>query len=440
MESSTKQNEDQVTQLVSGAWEQVGEKLGLDLEESARRQKALVRRRGIQSAQDLLRLVLVYCLKDWSLQVVGAWALMQKVGELSDVAVLKRLRNSHNWLGEVLYTCLSKRCHRMANLSGIQVRIQDATVINAPGSQGTQWRMHLKLDLKQGCISGVEVTDAHGGETLARLPIEAGEIQVADRGYAFARGIGAVLAQFAHIVVRINWQSLSLSTATGKRFDLIGWLRLLTTSAEQSVWIETPQGHFALRVIAQPLPPQAAEEARRRAHQAAQKKKHTIREETLLAAGFLLLITDLPQQCWSIQRILWLYRLRWQIELQFKTFKSLLRFDELRSKDPRFVQTYLFGKLLGVVLLEQLTQQVHLRQPDWFADPDRPVSSWRLTAFQVDLLRQFFTGYISFDRFWACLPALQRYFRCRPRARINQLAWGQAVLEHLSCNFSFFGC
>lgn len=440
MKSSTKLKLCPETLDHADQWASVEQQWGLELEESARRQGALVRRRAIRSASDLLRLVLVYCLQDWSLCQMGGWALLQGIGALSDVAILKRLRNCQAWVGELLYTCLQQRRAELARRPGIRVRLQDATVINAPGSQGTQWRLHLKLDLGQCCIGGVDLSDAHGGETFARLPIEADEVVVGDRGYAFASGIGAVLAQGAHLVVRINWQNLPLWRADGTRLVLIDWLRTLSAPAELTVRLLTPQGWFDLRLIACPLAPDQAEAARRRARQAAQKKHHTVSEGTLVAAGFLLVVTDLPQARWPIEAILWLYRLRWQVELQFKAFKSLLHFDALRSTDPRLVQTYLIGKLLIALLLEQLTQQVGLQQPDWFADPDRPVSRWGLTAALLEPFRQLVSGRVSFARFWACLPALERFVRRSPRARPQQLAWGQALLEHLSVKFSFFVC
>jgi hypothetical protein len=440
MESSTKQKSDQTMVQLCEQWSEVESKLGLELEASARQANALLRRREIRSASDLLRLVLVYCEQDWSLRQLGVWAVLQGLGYLSDVAILKRLRNCSSWLGYLLYTCLAQRRAQWAEQAGLRVRLRDATVINEPGSRGVNWRVHLKLDLGQRCLSGVEITDAHGGESFARLPIEPGEIQVGDRGYGFASSIGALLAQQAHVVVRINWSSLPLWTARGVRFGLIDWLRPLSTPNEHPVQIQTKTARYPLRLIACPLPPQAVEAARRRARETARKNKHTISEATLLTAGWLLLVTDLPGAQWPIERILWLYRLRWQVELQFKAYKSLLHFDDLRAKDPRLIRTYLYGKLLLVLLLEQLTHQVRLQQPTWFADLDRPVSLWGLTASLKDQLRQLLTGRVTLTHFWACLPALERYFCLSPRSRPQQLAWAQALLEHLSCQFYFFGC
>ena len=438
MESSINANVSQAPHNLFGQWQ--GVEPGLDLEESARRQGALVRRRGIHSAHDLLRLVLVYCLEDWSLRMLGIWAVLQGIGALSDVALLKRLRHCNQWLGELVYTCLRQRGCDLSERGQIRVSLRDATVINAPGSVGTEWRLHLKLDLGQQCVSGVELTDAHGGETLARLPIQAGEIQVGDRGYCSAEGIATVLQSGGHVVVRATWYNLPLWRADSTRWDLIAFLTSLQEAQEQWVYLHTSRGCFPVRYIACPLSAQAAEEARRRARRTATKKGHTVSAATLLAAGFILLVTDLSVAVWPMERILWLYRLRWQIELYFKTCKSLLHFDNLRSRDPHLVQTYLFGKLLILLLLEQSTQQVRRQQPDWFFDCDHPLSRWTLTTACLAPLRHLLIGVIPFARFWACLPALARYVRGSPRARFHQLAWGQALLEHLSCVFSEFCC
>ena len=66
--------------------------LPTDLEASAKASGALVRRRGIQSAQDLLRMIFAYAICDWPLRLVGAWLVMVGLADISDVAILQRLR------------------------------------------------------------------------------------------------------------------------------------------------------------------------------------------------------------------------------------------------------------------------------------------------------------------------------------------------------------
>ncbi len=77
--------------LLDADWERARGRIPVDVDRLARETRALVRKRKIQSGGDLLRLLLAYSLCDWSFRQVGAWATLQGVGNLSEVAVRKRL-------------------------------------------------------------------------------------------------------------------------------------------------------------------------------------------------------------------------------------------------------------------------------------------------------------------------------------------------------------
>lgn len=430
MESSTDLPETKEMMLLEQHWETLEQGLGLELENSARAMGAFVRAREIRSAKDLLRLGMVFGLQDWSYAQIGAWALMQGMGNLSGDAVRGRLLNCESWLRWLVGQVMKQRSAALACQPGWKVRLQDATTVSRPGSRGTDGRLHLELDLAQLSVSGVEITDASGGESLARFEAQGDEIRVADRGHAFASGMGPILHK-GYLVVRINWQNLPLKTPSGERMDLIAWLRTLTQATDISAQIDTPQGTFSIRLLASPLSPEKAEAARRRARRAAQKKHHQVSEGTLVAAGFLLLVTNLPADLWPMDLVFWLYRLRWQIELAFKRYKSLIHLGQLRVTDPTLIQICLLCKILAILLLDVLIGQVRLQQPDWFADPHRPVSVWSLTKCLWAGLRSLIFGSISLDRFFACLPALGRYFRSAPRKRQQQLAWALAIFDQI---------
>jgi hypothetical protein len=446
MESSTKSTSKQdrilapLQDLLKERPQDVEEVLQLDLETSAKQTRALVRKRGIQSAVDLLRLVLMYVGRDGSLKLVAFWAFMQGIGYLSDVAVLKRLRNCSRWLGWLIGEILHRRCQALHHTAPVRVRLMDASGITRPGAQGTDWRLHLGLSLYPLGIDGIEITDAQGGESLARFAPQAGEIRIVDRGYAFVSGIARLLDGESFLVVRINWQNLPLESENGQRFDLIAWLKSLQVPSEQLVWLPTPSGRLALRLLAAPLPPPAAERARQRARKNNRKHRRTVSANTLLAAGFILLLTNLPGDQWPLSQVFWLYRLRWQIELAIKRLKSLIQIDHLRSQDPRMVQTYLLGKLLLALLLDELLQQVAYHQPEWFLSLERPISIWRLTQFLWEGLCSWILGPIHWKRLQLLLPAARRYFCDSPRARPQQLAYARAFLDAKAAPFSSFSC
>ena len=60
---------------------------------------AITRRRAIQSADALLRLIFAYAWNDGSLRATAAWARRIGLAQVSDVAALKRLRHAPAWLG-----------------------------------------------------------------------------------------------------------------------------------------------------------------------------------------------------------------------------------------------------------------------------------------------------------------------------------------------------
>ncbi len=68
-------------------------------QDAAWEQHAIMRRRAIQSAEALLRLIFAYAGNDWSLRTVASGAERTGLGSLSDVAVLKRLRHAEAWWG-----------------------------------------------------------------------------------------------------------------------------------------------------------------------------------------------------------------------------------------------------------------------------------------------------------------------------------------------------
>lgn len=419
-------------------WNSACEPWREELEASVHETKALQRKRKIRSAPDLLRLALAYSQCDWSLQQLGAWATAMRVsaGSMSNTAIQARLCGCRPWLS-LLVGRLLKAVPAAPAQTGLQVRLIDATVICQPGSTGTDWRVHLSWNAGTLSLDGIELTDAHGGETLARHPAQADDVGIGDRGYAHRRGLGEWLAENAKLVVRVNGHNLPLETAPDEKLDLGGWLAaapLDTLVCSRPVWVNTPRGRFSLRLIARRLPAAAAAAAVRRLRKASRKKGHTPSALSQLLAGWVLVVTNLPAELWSDEAVLGLYRLRWQVELVFKRLKSLLHLDQLRAKDPEMVQVYLLGKIVGLLLLDGWTRQQAAQLAEWFDDRQRPLSIWRWTALWADQLRAVVRGNFTLAIFLAALPQLKRYLHDRPRKRKQQLAQARRLILALGLN------
>lgn len=408
-----------------------------DLEALAQEHKALVRRRGIHSAMDLLRIVLGYSVLDYSLRMLGMWCTVLGIAYLSKTALLNRLRHSQQWVGKLVLLALGQQKLLKQCWGRLRIRLIDASVICQLGSRGTDWRLHLSFDLVAGCLDALELTDGHGAERLNRFTFQPGELCIADRAYALAKSLGWIVSQGAWVLVRTGWNRIKLEYADGRTFDMVQWLREarlapLGTPAEATVWITCPQGRYEFRLVAQAISAEAAENARRKARAESAKNHHQPNERSLFMAGFVLLLTNLPRCDWPIDLVLQLYRFRWQIELAFKRMKGLVHLDHLRCKDPDLVQVCLFGKLLAIILMERQQLLWAATEVDAFLATDRPVSFWRLNALVLDDVRASVRGHFTFEDVLAAFPRLLRYLTDEPRKRKQQLAVARALFHALA--------
>src|SRR5207248_1924739 len=90
-----------------------------------------------------------------------------------------------------------------------------------PNAAALLRRIHSAFDLPAERFEFFELTDQHGGERLDRIPVEKGEIRIADRAYMQPERIAAVIGAGGDVVVRAGWKSAGWLDGAGNRFDLI---------------------------------------------------------------------------------------------------------------------------------------------------------------------------------------------------------------------------
>jgi hypothetical protein len=414
-----------------GEWPALLASLPVDVAGLARGEGAFCRRRQVRSATDLLRLLLVYALTDLPLRLVCAWATLAEVAALSDVAMLGRLGRCLGWLQALVAAMLAARGVAAPPAVGRwRLRVLDGSSVSGPGSAGTDWRVHLSYDPVAQRLDRVAVTTAAGGEALTRFAFDPGDLALADRGYCRAAEVAHVVRRQADLVVRLNTCALPLlADASGDRvLDLAAWLDAAPAAApsERPVGIavpataEHPAQRLPLRLVTQRLAPDQAAAGRRRARQEAARHGRTPARLTLLAAGFVLLLTSLPATDWPAASVLALYRFRWQIELQIKRLKGLLALDHLRTKDDTLAQVCLLARLLVALVLDHWARPLRPTLDAWADDSAHPCSLWRCTAAWLEPLRQALLGSPSLAAWTAALPRLRRFLCASPRHRPSQ--------------------
>src|SRR5215216_1024928 len=173
--------------LVNQDWKSVVAGLGGAemLNVSARETKAFLRAREIANAVDLLRMILAYCLGEHGLRLTAAWATSVGLVDISNVALLYRLRQCGDWLAMLVGHALAGAAPKASH--GRLIRVIDATSVPKKGAGARKnnelWRIHSAFDLPHERFGHFEVTDQQEGETLDRIPPVKGEIRIADRAY-----------------------------------------------------------------------------------------------------------------------------------------------------------------------------------------------------------------------------------------------------------------
>jgi hypothetical protein len=335
--------------FLPGGWQEKAKELG-----------ALRRCRRFADAGVLLRALLMHLAEGRSLRETAAMAKAGGLVEVSDVALLKRLNASGEWLrwlcSELMREWVQRQPERVLGRE-LRLRVIDGSMIKEPGPTGSSWRLHYAISLPSLHCEQVLVTDSSVGESFERFTVSPGEVFVGDRVYGVARSMAHVLERGGQVLVRLSHTNLPLKAPDGEPFDLLRCLRTLsgTQLGDWPVSFSYQGKVFSGRLCAVKKSAAAAEQACKKARRAAQKHGYRVSAETLEAARYVFVFTTLPRKPHGPKRILELYRGRWQIELVFKRMKSIIGLGHLPKTSPDGIRAWIHGKLFVAFLIEAMT-------------------------------------------------------------------------------------
>jgi hypothetical protein len=342
-----------VLRLLPEGWQAKAKELG-----------ALRRCRKVPSAEVLLRVLLIHLAEGCSLRETALRATRGQIAQLSDVAIMDRLRLSGSWFRWMNVGLVQRWIEREPRrLYGTQRRINlvDATRIQEPGPTGSSWTLHYCIELVSLACRQWVVTDWRGnGESFWRFKPQTQELYIADRAYGTRAGIAAFAQAGAEVLVRFAMDNLPLvQPSSPQRFSLLSHLRRLkaTQLGDWPVEFEYEQERFAGRVCALKRSRQAAEQALKKFLFTSKRKGQKPKASTIEAQRYVFVFTTLSPAELSACQALELYRGRWQIELVFKRLKSILQIGHLRKIDADSALSWIEGKLFVALVIEALLRQ-----------------------------------------------------------------------------------
>jgi hypothetical protein len=243
--------------------------------------------------------------------------------------------------------------------SKFKMRLFDATTVKEPGKTGSLWRIHYSVQMPSLSCDFFKLTRTEGpgtGESFRQFSINEGDYIIADRGYCHPGGIDHVFRQNAYVSVRLNPSSVRLLSLEKQPFDLLEKLQALQRPGIIHSWNLNISGQENTLVAGRICAIRKTNEAITIAHQKLERRasKHgeKLQPQTLEYAKFVIVFSTFPDSFSDADILEW-YRLRWQVELVFKRFKSIAGLGHLPKHDQESSKAWLYGKLFVALLIEK---------------------------------------------------------------------------------------
>lgn len=152
---------------------------------------------------------------------------------------------------------------------------------------------------------------------------------------------------------KAHWISRGISDlllwSEGRFHDLHDWLNL-QPAGPVDCWVEVGKTRLPCRLVALRAPQEVVARRRQKAYDKAAKKGRKPSDRHLANCEWTVFLTSCADDLLTWREVVVLYRLRWQIELLFKLWKSHNLLDEHRSDDPVRQMAEFYAKLTAVIV------------------------------------------------------------------------------------------
>lgn len=242
---------------------------------------------------------------------------------------------------------------------------------SSPQNTSSSLKLQVRWDLLSGSI-GLELTDGRQSDKRSSFQDETlpqGCLRLTDLGF-FSLTVLAEIGQSGNYwLTRVKSQCVfyvqskedcddkcssrrgySVPRNDNNRYDLADFLREQKSDRVHINVLLGTKAKLPCRLIALRVPQQVANERRRKMKANAKKKGKTVSKRRLELANWLILATNASENMISFDEALVLARLRWQIELLFKLFKSKGKIDEWRTDKPDRILCEVYAKLIGMIV------------------------------------------------------------------------------------------
>ena len=257
------------------------------------------------------------------------------------------------------------------------VRIKDSTKFNVPSNLAPHYRgsggsgdtssagicIQYEFDLKTGKFLDLTLTEAvRNDQTDANETAEnvcENDLIIRDLGYFSTAVLQTIRGKKAFFLSRLLSSSV-VYDEDNVEFDFKKLHVFMTKNGiekcERQVFIGNDR--LPVRLVIGLVPPEVYQERMRRKEKEAKRRGRQMKDKTKFLLHFNLFVTNVEEKDIPSEKIMPLYRFRWQVELMFKNWKSVFSIHRLQKmKEHRYI-TMLYIRLILIVVNLQIINRV----------------------------------------------------------------------------------
>lgn len=240
-----------------------------------------------------------------------------------------------------------------------------------PGSggsgSGASVRIQFEYDLLTGKINDLSVNafnEQDASDSIATIErTSAGDLIIRDLAYMSLDVLREIVDRSAFYLCRPS-PSVHIYEKKGDKYCQLDFAQLTKhmkkhnlESIEKDVYLGS-KDKFKTRLVLHLLPPDVVSRRIRKARETSRNKgRGDLTKEYIARAHLNLFVTNAAVELLSARNTWNLYRLRWQIELIFKVWKSICRIDNVKKVKRYRLECYIYAKLILIVLGWQILWQ-----------------------------------------------------------------------------------
>lgn len=221
-------------------------------------------------------------------------------------------------------------------------------------------RIQLEYDLLSGSITDFRIesfTDQDAANSTKTIDIiQSGDLIIRDLAYMHKKTLRSIDKKNAFYTCRLD-PRISVSEYCNGQYNKLDFKQIYQFMKEHNIRVLEKQVYLGdeksicTRLIISTLPEELQQQRMRKIY----KERKRIRggkpsSEYKARARLTLMITNVPDTQLSAENVNAVYMLRWQIELIFKTWKSVCGLASIKMIKGHRIDCYIHGKLIFILL------------------------------------------------------------------------------------------